>query len=336
MIASERRAARMVEVFPRDGLQTVIHEPGLRIPTSDEKVAIIQALDRAGIPEIEVTGFAHPKVIPSLADAEDVARRVLASPHQAVYRALVPNLRGAERAFGVGLTKVASLLVVSETYQRLNSNMSLEENLREIERIVALADRYHAAVTASMGMCFVCPYEGVVPLDRLLGVINRLVGLGISEFTISDSVGLAWPQGVRTRVQAILTQWPHLNVGLHLHTLAGTAVVNAFVGYEAGAQYFESSVGGIGGGIAMPVHTTTMANVATEDLVYMFEMSGIPTGVDLAALAEVGRAAQAAIGTGTGHVTAFGTLEAFLTTNRRQLGALQERPPGSSAAVTSD
>jgi isopropylmalate/homocitrate/citramalate synthase len=119
-------------------------------------------------------------------------------------------------------------------------------------------------------------------------------------------------------------------LGLHLHTLAGTALGNAFAGYEAGARSFDGSAGGIGGGIAMPIHTTEMGNVATEDLVYLFESSGVPTGIDLAAAAANARRAIELVGTGGGHVTGFGTLQAFLDINRQHLDELAAAPPGQS------
>ncbi len=122
-------AVTLVDVFPRDGLQTLVHERGLYSPTTVEKVRVIEALDRAGVPEIEVAGFVHPRVIPSLADAEEVVAAVLARAHRACLRALVPNYRGAERALAAGVRKLSCLIVASETYQRLNSNMSVEEEV---------------------------------------------------------------------------------------------------------------------------------------------------------------------------------------------------------------
>lgn len=325
------RGAVMVDVFPRDGLQVLVHEPDLREPTTEEKLELIAAIDRSGVAEIEVTGFVHPRVIPSLADAEEVASAAGGSHHHAVLRALVPNLRGAERAIASGLRKLSCLIVASETYQRLNSRMSVEENLVEIERIADLAGRHRLQIAVGIGTSFVCPYEGVVDQRVLERLCERILALGIQEVTLADSVGLAWPTLVRDRCAALLDRWPELRLGLHLHTLAGLAPANALAGWEAGATLFEGSAGGIGGGIAMPVHTTAMGNVATEDLVYLFEQCGIPTGVDQEAIAAAGRRAQELVGTGSGHVTSFGSLEAFLAESRKTLPALLAAPPGASA-----
>lgn len=326
------RDVTIVDVFARDGLQTLLHEPHLRTPSTEEKIAIIQQLDAAGVPEIEITGFVHPKVIPSLADAEEVAREVLARPHTAIYKALVPNMRGAERAIAVGVPTLVCLIIASETYQRLNSNMSVEQNLEQIELIVKAARAAGRQAAVGMGTVFVCPYEGVQKEDHILRLVERIANAGITELSFADSIGMAWPTLVRERVQAVQTRFPHLRLSLHLHTLAGLAQANAFAAWEVGVKQFEGSVGGIGGGIAMPVHTTTMGNVATEDLVYLFESCGARTGIDQAALTKVATDAQALIGAGQAFTTTFGTLDKFLEITNRELDRMRAAPPGDSRA----
>jgi hydroxymethylglutaryl-CoA lyase len=324
-------AVRIAEVFPRDGLQTLLHEPGLRQPTTDEKIEFIQRVASTGVPEIEITGFVHPRVIPQLADAEAVATAVVGKLPGTTLRALVPNYRGAERAIASGVRKISCLVAASPTYQRLNSNMTIDENLRDIERTVELGGRSGVQVTLGMAISFVCPYDGLVPLAAVLRIVERAVKLGIRDISLADSIGLAWPSLVRERCAAVLDRWSDVLLGLHLHTLAGTALGNAFAGYEAGARSFDGSAAGIGGGIAMPVHTTEMGNVATEDLVYLFESSGVSTGIDLAATSANGRHAMELVGTGGGHVTGFGTLQGFLDINRAHLGEFAAAPPGQSA-----
>lgn len=332
MADEARTGVRIVDVFARDGLQTVLHEERLRTPTTEEKIAIIERLDAAGVPEIEITGFVHPRVIPSLADAEEVARAVLSRPHQATYRSLVPNLKGAERAMAIGHHKLSCLIVASETYQRLNSNMSVEQNVQQIELIakVAIASGFEVAV--GMGTSFLCPYDGVLPEDHILRLISRFVEAGITEIGLADSIGMAWPTLVRDRVRAIQSRWPQLRLGLHLHTLAGMAPANVFAAYEAGVTFFEGAAGGIGGGIAMPVHTTNMGNIATEDLVYLFESCGVSTGIDQEALAQIGRDTQALIGTGSSFTNSFGTLTEFLRMTNHELERVRSAPPGDSRA----
>jgi len=326
------RDVTIVDVFPRDGLQTLLYEPQLRTPTTTEKVAIIERLDAAGVPEIEITGFVHPRVIPSLADADEVAREVLARPHRATYQALVPNVRGAERAMAAGVPTLVCLIIASETYQRLNANMSVERNLEEIEIISKETTAAGFTATVGMGTVFVCPYEGVQPEDHILRLIDRIAAAGVTQISLADSVGMAWPTLVRDRIRAIKDRWPHLRLSLHLHTLAGLALANAFAAWEAGVTVFEGSVGGIGGGIAMPVHTTTMGNVATEDLVYLFESCGARTGVDQDALTRLGRETQQLIGAGNGFTTTYGTLENFLRISNSELDRMRAVAPGNSRA----
>lgn len=319
------RAVTIADVCARDGLQTLGHDRIGRLDTA-AKVELIVELDRAGLPEIEITGFVHPRVVPALADAEAVAHQVLARPLQARLRALVPNLKGAERAFATGLTKLSALIVASETYQRLNSRMSVDENLRQIESIAERCSARGVDLMAGVGTAFICPYEGVIPIDRLTGVIDRLVAVGVREVTLADSIGLAWPGFVRERIDALLQRWPDLEIGLHLHSLAGLALANAYAAYEAGVRRFDGSVGGIGGGIVMPVPAARMANVATEDLVYLFESSGVRTGIDAEAIAALALRMRERLGEGSGHVSGFGTLERFLDSGR---AALAEKTMGT-------
>lgn len=329
-MTQERREVTVIDVFPRDGMQTVLHEPDVRLLSTSEKIEVIRALDEAGVEEIEITSFVHPKVIPSLADAEDVAKAVLDMSLGATLRSLVPNYRGAQRALAAGVRDLSCLIVASETYQRLNANMSVEENFEEIRRILELVEREGAHANVVVAMGFVCPYEGIMEEERVLALIDRFVDMGVDDVTVADSVGLAWPTLVRERFGAIARRWPELKVGFHIHTLAGLALANAFAAYEAGVRRFEGSVGGIGGGIAMPMHTTEMGNVATEDLVYLFESCGIPTGVNQEKLAALGHNMQEKMGTGGGHTSAFGTLSGFVEENRSRLAELSKRPPGAS------
>jgi hydroxymethylglutaryl-CoA lyase len=326
------RDVSIVDVFPRDGLQTILHEPHLRVPTTEEKVEIISRLDAAGVPAIEITGFVHPRVIPSLADAEEVARAALARPHNATYFALVPNMRGAERAMAAGLRKLSCLIIASETYSQLNSNMSVDRNLDEIDLIAREAHAAGVEVSVGMGTSFVCPYEGLQSEDHILRMVGRYVDAGIREVSLADSIGMAWPTLVRERIRAVKKRWPELRLGLHLHTLGGCAQANAFVAWEEGVTTFEGSVGGIGGGIAMPIHTTSMGNIATEDLVFLFESCGAHTGIDRMALAAIGRDTQKMIGTGGSFTTDYGTLDGFLERSRRELPRVRVAPPGDSHA----
>lgn len=284
----ERKKPVIVELLARDGLQTMVHETNWSMPTTANKVELIRRAAAAGVPEIEVTGFVHPKVIPQLADAEEVARQTADLPGVKL-RALVPNMKGAIRAIEAGVQKLSCLIVASETYQRKNSNMSIAENRREIERIVELGRREGREVSVGMGICFVCPYEGPVPPVRIAELVDFFVSLGIGEVSIADSIGHASPTDVTERVDMLLQRHPDLKLGLHLHDMSGMAISNVYAGWQAGASIFEACTGGYGGGIAMPISVNGMGNVPTEDVVNLFHSMGVDTGVDLDALRETGR-----------------------------------------------
>jgi len=279
---------RIVELLTRDGLQTMVHESGWRVPTTADKVEFIHKAAAAGIPEIEVTGFVHPRAVPPLADAMEVASAV-SGMQGTVIRALVPNFKGALRAIEAGVPKLSCLVVGSETYQKKNSNMTIAENMSEIERIVQIGRREGRTVVVGMGICFACPYEGRIPLGAIMKLIDSFVEWGIDEVSIADSIGYASPAEVRERVDAILQRHPQLTLGLHLHDSSGMALANIYAGWLAGATSFETCTGGYGGGIAMPISVNGMGNVATEDVVNLFHTMGVETGVDLAKVREAGR-----------------------------------------------
>ncbi len=324
----------LVEVFPRDGLQTFVHEKGWHVPTTDEKVQIIEALVDAGVSEIEVTGFVHPKVIPPLADAAELVAR-LGRREGVMFKALVPNLKGAQRAIEAKVQKITCMLVVSQTYQRLNANMSVEENACQIETIIAHSQEQGVDVEVAMGTCTYCPYEGEIAEDRVLGLIERWVRAGVDEVTISDSIGMADPLFIARRIRRILTEWPHLKLGLHVHDMSGMALANIFAAWEAGVRKFDTSVCGLGGGIAMPIPVVEMGNVSTEDVTYMFNSMGIETGIDMNRLLEAAKLTERIIGqSGRSRIVRNGTLEQLLAKGQAQLAKGLGRPGDSTVGAS--
>jgi len=303
--------ARIVEVLMRDGLQTMVHEEGWHVPTTEEKLTLIEMIADSGIPEIEVTGFVHPKVIPMLADADEVVRR-LPAREGVVYRALVPNVKGAQRAIDAGCTKLSALIVASEAYSMKNSRMSVADNVEQIRLIAELAAEAGVGIDVSMGICFLCPFEGPIELSRVLGLIETFHGFGIHEISIADSIGMSNPRDVGERVNAITSRFPDLTLGVHLRECTGMAIANTLAAYENGAQVFESCIGGYGGGIAMPISVMGMGNVSTEDVVHLFREIGVDTGVDLAKVRAVGEYAANLIGIPSrSRITKYGTYEEF-------------------------
>lgn len=275
------RDVTVVEMFPRDGLQGL--EPGeYEKLTTDVKIELIERMAECGFPEVEVASFAHPKVIPQLADAEAVIDGL--SPRSDVtYSALVPNDFGLERAVETDIEKVCFLVTASESYQRKNANMSVEENLEQIAEMASMADERGLETSAAVGIGFICPYEGVMPDERIFEVFERLYDAGLREIEIADSVGMADPRQVYDRCSAILDRWPNLELGLHLHNRHGLALLNVLAGLQAGVDTYSSTIGGVGAGIAMPenVNRRLMGNVATEEVIRLMDRLSLDTGVDL-------------------------------------------------------
>lgn len=261
------------EVGPRDGLQSLD-----KWIDTDVKVAMIDRLSRAGFPVIEVTGFARNTVIPNLRDAEEVCARIQRCPGT-VYRALVPNARGAERALGSKLDELLGLITVSETYLRKNQNMSLEEAVEQGIKCFRTADAAGVGFVMAVGVALWCTYEGPIPPDKTIGLMRRFRNAGIKRFYIAGSMGMEDPRQVGSMFRRIADELPDCEVGYHVHNLSGCGTANVLAAVDAGAKFIEGSICGIGGGIAMPTSVASVGNLPTEDLVAMFEAMGVRTGV---------------------------------------------------------
>ncbi len=261
------------EVGPRDGLQSLDRW----IPT-DTKVAMIDRLSRAGFPVIEVTGFVRNTVIPNLKDAEEVCGRIQRRPGT-IYRALVPNARGADRAVGARLDEMLGLITVSETYLRKNQNMTLDEAIDQGIQCFRIADGAGAGFVMALGVAMWCAYEGAIPPDKTVDVVRRLREGGIRRFYLAGSMGMEDPVMVSSLFRRAAREFPDCEFGYHVHNLAGHGTANVLAAVDAGATFIEGSICGIGGGIAMPTSLASVGNLPTEDLVCMFEAMGVRTGV---------------------------------------------------------
>ena len=286
MRQGEGRRVYVHEVAPRDGFQI---EPAF-IPT-DRKIALIDQLSLTGLAGIEVTSFTSPRAIPALRDAEEVMRGIRRETG-VVYAALVPNLRGAERAMAVGVDEVNLVMSVSETHNLANLRMTREQSFAQlIEVIRAVGDR--AAVNASLSTCFGCPMEGTVATDEVWRWAAALLDAGASGVTLADTTGMAHPAQVSEMVETFRTRWPAARLTLHLHNTRGLGLANALAALEAGADRFDASLGGLGG---CPYAPGATGNVCTEDLVHMLEAMGYRTGVDLGALLACARCLPGLVG----------------------------------------
>ncbi len=269
------------EVGPRDGLQN--EQP----VGTGAKVALIDALSATGVGRIEAVSFVHPRAIPQMADADEVWKQV-SRAGQVRYSALVPNLRGAQRALGAGFTELEAVVSASGTHNRKNVNRSTHESLDEIAQIIDLAHQRGATCQVVVSTAWGCPYEGDVPVERVVAVAGRAVADGADSVSFGDTTGMATPCRVRALVGAFRSQHPDMPLNLHFHNTRGTGLANVLTALDMGVADFDASVGGLGG---CPYAPGATGNIATEELVHMVEDMGVATGVDLERL--IGVAAQA-------------------------------------------
>jgi len=299
----------VVEMLPRDGFQRLDEF----IPTED-KIELINTLSTTGVDEIEVTSFTHPKAVPTLRDADDVATGI--DRHDDVtYRALVPNSVGMERAIEADLDKVNALVTVSETYSANNQNMSVEEILAEVEAVVNLAEGTDIEVEAGIGTSFYCPYEGRIPMEDTLSVVDTVVEAGVDEVTLATTMGLANPREITEMYTAVFDRHPDIDIGLHLHDTNGMSLANTLAAMQCGVDRFDTSHCGLGGGVVLPEGLTGVGNTPTEDLVQMLDGMNIDISPDPARVETVAHQVSDQLDLGaTSHVLMGGTVERVLET----------------------
>jgi hydroxymethylglutaryl-CoA lyase len=300
------------EVGPRDGLQNE-----LRTLASEEKLRLIRALVAAGEQRIEVTSFVSPKWIPQLADADQVLRQ-LERPAEVTFSALVPNLRGLERAKHAGLAEAAVFISASESHSKKNINKTIAEAIATAGEVTKAALAAGMRVRGYLSTVWGCPYEGHVPVERVVEISRTLHGLGIYQLSLGDTIGVGVPGQTATILEALLEHLPVEALALHLHDTRGTALANALVGVTYGVTTLDASIGGLGG---CPYAPGAAGNLASEDLVYMLHGMGIETGIDLDKLVSAGELAQDLIGrklTGKYLQAALGEREKKASTQRAQ------------------
>ncbi len=277
----------IIEVSPRDGIQ---NEQTLL--STDQKLGLIGQAVSAGLRRLEVTSFVKPARVPQMADADAVCAGL--PKGAARYIGLTLNARGFERAVTAGLDEANFVVVASETFNRRNQGVGTFDSMAALAGLKADAPDT-IALGVTIGAAFGCPFEGEVPVARLMQVVEGVMAQDPAELALADTIGVATPRDITERVAAVRAAFPDVPLRLHLHNTRNTGIANAWAGIEAGVRRFDASLGGTGG---CPFAPRATGNIATEDLVYMLDRSGIDTGVDLDAAIRAAQWLEAQLGHG--------------------------------------
>lgn len=281
------RAVTIREVGPRDGLQ------GEEPLSVEDRARLISVLSLAGLPKIEAVSFVSPRAVPAMANAAEVWAKVERVPGVR-YSALVPNRRGAEAAVEVGgFDSLQAFLAASDGYNRKNVGKTVSESVKDVIDVVEVAQGAGVEVEVSVSAAFGDPYEGDVPVQRLLLLLLTLWQAGVRAVSLGDTTGMATPGRVWETVRMIRSRMEDLRLNLHFHDTRGTAMANVLAALELGVDEFDASIGGLGGS---PFAPGAGGNVPTEDLVHMLTDMGIVTGVDLEKLLDASRLAERLVG----------------------------------------
>ena len=268
---------KIIEVGPRDGLQNE-----QKIISTQDKIKYIELLVNAGLKNIEVGSFVHPKWVPQLTDSLEVIKGLNLSK-DIIYSALVPNMKGLERAKESGIKRIAVFTAASETFTKKNINMTIKESLDTFIEVIKNALENKITVRGYISTCFVCPYEGDIKKEKVLEITKALIEMGVDEVSIGDTIGKALPEQVHDTISFILKSVPKEKIALHFHDTYGKALENVETGLQLGITTFDSSSGGPGG---CPYAPGASGNLATEDLIDFLNKKNIQTGVDLNKLIE--------------------------------------------------
>ncbi len=274
------------EVGPRDGIQSE-RKP---VPT-DKKVELLDALSHSGLRFIEAVSFVSPKVVPQMADSAEVWARAEKVPG-VFYSALVPNLKGAQMAIDAGLHGLQVFTAASDGYNKRNVGKTVDESMADVSAVAQAARAADIPVEATVSTAFGDPYERDVPPESVADVSRRIVETGINAISYGDTTGMATPRRVRDVVLAVREGLPELRINMHFHDTRGTGLANVVTALDLGIDYFDASIGGMGGS---PFATGATGNIVTEYLVHMLDDMDISTGIDLSALLKAAEVAQGCI-----------------------------------------
>ena len=260
------------EVGPRDGLQNEI--PSLSI---EIKATLINRLSNCGLSFIEAGSFVSPKYISQMANSEDVLAQIKRNKNTA-YAALVPNLKGFERAVSAKTDIVAIFTAASEAFAQRNTNCSIDENFNRFGPVLDRAKELDIPVRGYVSCVMGCPYQGDVPVGDVAEVAERLLNMGCYEVSLGDTIGIGDPRRTKLLIEAVAERIPVEKIAVHYHDTYGQALANILRAIDVGVRTIDSAVGGLGG---CPYAEGASGNVATEDVIYMLDGMSLSTGVDL-------------------------------------------------------
>lgn len=271
------RSVEIVDVGPRDGLQN----ESAAFSTADKQTMIAHLID-AGIRRIEVASFVHPKLVPQMADAEAVIAG-LPDRDDVTYIGLALNRRGCERAAvtrkdGRGIDEIGCVAIASDEFGRRNQGQTIDQSIAACREIISLARSEGMAAGVTISAAYGCPFEGEIPPQRVVDIAKEVADMGPREIAIADTIGVAVPAQVTDLFGLVREAVPDIPLRAHLHNTRNTGIANAWAALEAGAAAIDASLGGLGG---CPFAPRATGNIATEDLIYMLDRSGVITGVDL-------------------------------------------------------
>ncbi len=275
------KEVNIVEVGPRDGLQNEKVNVSL-----EDKVKYIRLLSKAGLKTIEVTSFVSPKAVPQMANASDLFKLANDELIDINLPCLVPNLKGYNLAKEAGVEEIALFSATSNEFTKKNINMTVDESFKVMSEIATLAHQDNIKVRAYVSTAFGCPYQGHMSKEELLAICLRFQDLGVYQISIGDTIGVGTPKQVDEYLSFVLQHLDKSKIAMHFHDTRGMAIANILVSLKHGITTFDSSSGGLGG---CPYAKGATGNVATEDLIYLFESLGIKTGVKLNKISEASR-----------------------------------------------
>ncbi|MEG2347522.1 MAG: hydroxymethylglutaryl-CoA lyase [Cetobacterium sp.] len=282
----------IIEIGPRDGFQNVTEF----IPT-EKKKEIIERLIEAGVKRMQLTSFVSPKHIPQMQDAEEIVKYFINKYKDIRFFALVPNYRGAKRAFDIGLREITYVISVSEGHNRANVNRSVDESFEELKKIIEEFPEVYVNLDAAT--VFGCPFDGEVTYDQVEQYVKKAVDIGITTINLCDTIGVANPEQVKKVVENLLIKFPNIEFHIHIHDTRNMGMLNSYVAIESGIKHIQASIGGMGG---CPFAPGASGNLSTEDFIYMLDKIKVDTGIDFEKLLSIAKECKKTIqGVYSGH-----------------------------------